>query len=91
MGLACVAICPSGAMRFGNRRHMLDLAYERLARIRRQYPAAILADSEEVRIIYLYVHNPAYLHTFITNGRLHVGKSSDGRLLIGPSFMKWEM
>ena len=42
---ACVKICPTGAMNFGDRAEMLKLANNRLAAARDKYPKAQLLGS----------------------------------------------
>ena len=54
----CVKTCPSGAMHFGAREKMLEMARGRLAEVRRQFPQAMLADPDEVSVIYLVAHDP---------------------------------
>jgi formate dehydrogenase iron-sulfur subunit len=50
---ACVKVCPTGAMNFGDRDDIMDLAQERLAAAKKKYPNAMLLDPEDVRTIYL--------------------------------------
>ncbi len=59
---ACVKICPTGAMNFGDRDAMVALAKERLAKLKEKYPKAQLIDPEEVRVIYLVVDDPRKYH-----------------------------
>ena len=59
---ACVKACPTGTMNFGERQKMLDLAQERLAAVRKEYPQALLADADEVGVIYLLVDAPKHYH-----------------------------
>ena len=58
---ACVKICPTGAMNFGERDAMLTLAKERLER-QGQFPKAQLLDADQVRVIYLVVDDPKKYH-----------------------------
>ena len=50
---ACVATCPTGAMNFGERSEMLELAEKRLARAKKKFPDATLLDPDDVSVIYL--------------------------------------
>jgi formate dehydrogenase iron-sulfur subunit len=50
---ACVKTCPTGAMNFGSREEMLQLADQRLGVVRKKYPKASLLDPDEVNVIYL--------------------------------------
>jgi formate dehydrogenase iron-sulfur subunit len=56
---ACVKVCPTGAMNFGERTEMLALAKERLAKLKDKYPKAQLLDADQVRTIFLVVEDPA--------------------------------
>jgi len=59
---ACVKACPTGTMKFGERQKMLDLAQQRLAAVRKEYPKALLADADEVAVIYLLADAPKNYH-----------------------------
>jgi formate dehydrogenase iron-sulfur subunit len=55
---ACVKACPTGGMNFGPRDEMLSLAQKRLEEVGRRFPNAILADPDDVSVIYLVAHDP---------------------------------
>ncbi len=55
---ACVKTCPTGAMNFGDRKTMLDLANKRLEEVKAKYKDAMLANPEDVRVIYLLADDP---------------------------------
>ena len=59
---ACVKICPTGAMNFGERDAMLALANERLEKIKTGSPKAQLVDADQIRVIYLVVDDPRKYH-----------------------------
>lgn len=59
---ACVKICPTGAMNFGDRDAMLTLAKERLEKLKAKYPKAQLIDADQIRVIYLVVDEPRKYH-----------------------------
>jgi formate dehydrogenase iron-sulfur subunit len=61
---ACVKICPTGAMNFGEREEMLVLAQKRLEEVKGKYPEAQLLNADEVRVIYLVVDDPTAYHQF---------------------------
>jgi formate dehydrogenase iron-sulfur subunit len=61
---ACVKVCPTGAMNFGDREAILDLAEKRLAIVRKKYPDAQLLDPDDVRVIYLTAFDPLRYHDF---------------------------
>ncbi|WP_045220035.1 4Fe-4S dicluster domain-containing protein [Desulfonatronum thioautotrophicum] len=50
---ACVKVCPTGSMSFGEREAMLSLADTRLERVKREHPEAQLLDRADLRVIYL--------------------------------------
>jgi formate dehydrogenase iron-sulfur subunit len=51
-------------MNFGERKAMLDLAKQRLAAVRKEYPKALLADADDVSVIYLLIDEPANYYKF---------------------------
>lgn len=55
---ACVTSCPTGAMNFGDREDMLELAAERLQKVQKTHPDAMLADEDSVRVIFLCQEAP---------------------------------
>ena len=61
---ACVKVCPTGAMNFGEREEMLALAEKRLARVKKEHPNAMLADPADVNVIYLLMDDPMKYHDY---------------------------
>ena len=61
---ACVKVCPTGAMNFGERDDMLTLANERLAQVKGKFPKAMLLDPNDVRTIYMVAFEPTLYHEF---------------------------
>jgi formate dehydrogenase iron-sulfur subunit len=59
---ACVKVCPTGTMNFGEREEILKLAEERLAKVKQTFPKAMLADPDDVSVIYLLTDDPATYH-----------------------------
>ena len=59
---ACVKSCPTGTMSFGDRSAMLEKATKRLEDLKNRYPEAMLADSNDVRVIYLLIDDPKRYH-----------------------------
>jgi formate dehydrogenase iron-sulfur subunit len=59
---ACVKVCPTGTMNFGERADMLALARKRLAEAKANYPNAVLANADSVRTIYLLMDEPHKYH-----------------------------
>lgn len=61
---SCVKVCPTGAMQFGDRQDMLELAESRLKTLKKDWPNASLADPEDVNVIYLLIDEPENYHEF---------------------------
>lgn len=61
---ACVKVCPTGTMNFGEREDMLTLAQSRLAEVKGKFPNATLLDPDDVRTIYLVAFEPTLYHEF---------------------------
>ena len=61
---ACVKACPTGTMNFGDRKEMLDKANKRLNEVKGRYKDAILANPDDVRVIFLLVDDPKKYHKF---------------------------
>jgi len=61
---ACVKTCPTGAMNFGDRDKMLDMANKRLSEVKKMYPKAQLLNHESVRTIYLVIDEPKKYYQF---------------------------
>jgi len=59
---ACVKTCPTGAMNFGDRKAILEMANKRLAEVKGTYKDASLANPDDVRVIYLLVDDPKKYH-----------------------------
>ena len=77
---ACVKVCPTGAMNFGDRSEMLKLAEARLASLKGKYPDAKLADPDEVNVIYLLIDKPENYHEFAV-AQADLGPMSKKQLL----------
>jgi formate dehydrogenase iron-sulfur subunit len=61
---ACAKTCPTGAMSFGDRKDILEKANKRLAEVKGIYKDAMLANPDDVRVIYLLVDDPKKYHQF---------------------------
>lgn len=61
---ACVAVCPTGAMNFGDREEILKLANKRLDAVKKKYPDAQLINADEIRTIFLVVDDPTVYYKF---------------------------
>ncbi|MFW5791786.1 MAG: 4Fe-4S dicluster domain-containing protein [Desulfohalobiaceae bacterium] len=80
---ACVQVCPTGAMNFGDREEMMDMAQERLAVVKKRRPKAMLADPNEVRVIILCEYDPAHYYNYIVAEATPFGPISRKSLLAG--------
>ncbi|GAB7078368.1 4Fe-4S dicluster domain-containing protein [Megalodesulfovibrio paquesii] len=61
---ACVKTCPTGTMNFGDRDAMLEMAKKRLEEVKKAYPQALLADHEDVRVIFLCLYPGSNYHDY---------------------------
>ena len=61
---ACVKTCPTGAMNFGDRKEMVELAQKHLATAKKKFPSSTLLDPDDVRTIYLVTFDPNLYHEF---------------------------
>lgn len=61
---ACVKVCPTGAMNFGEREDILKLAQKHLAAAQKKFPNATLLDPDDVRTIFLVGFDPNLYHEF---------------------------
>jgi len=62
----CVKACPTQAMNFGERSEMLQLAEQRLAALKKEYPQTQLLDVDFVNVIYLITDEPERYHAALT-------------------------
>jgi formate dehydrogenase iron-sulfur subunit len=61
---ACVKSCPTGAMIFGERDKILELAKTRTAELQKIYPKAKALNADEVRVIFIVTDDPAKYYKF---------------------------
>jgi formate dehydrogenase iron-sulfur subunit len=62
---ACVKVCPTGAMNFGDRDAMLEMANRRADALKKKgYGKTQLLDADSIRVIYLVVDDPMVYHKF---------------------------
>jgi formate dehydrogenase iron-sulfur subunit len=61
---ACVKTCPTGAMNFGDRKAILEMADKRLAQVKAIYKDAMLTNPGDIRAIYLLIDDPKKYHKF---------------------------
>ncbi|MEM5787873.1 MAG: 4Fe-4S dicluster domain-containing protein [Syntrophobacteraceae bacterium] len=81
---ACVKICPTGAMNFGERDEILKLANERVAALKAKYPKAQLLDADQVRVIYLVTDDPKKYHKNAIAGLRQNPEMQEGSKLARP-------
>lgn len=65
---ACVQACPTGAMQFGDREEILEMAHKRLEKVKTVHKNASLVDEDEVSTIYLLMEKEE-LYGMITKPR----------------------
>jgi formate dehydrogenase iron-sulfur subunit len=61
---ACVQSCPTGAMVFGDRKEILELAARRVEELKKSYPKAKALNPDDVRVIYVVTDDPRKYHEF---------------------------
>jgi formate dehydrogenase iron-sulfur subunit len=61
---ACVKTCPTGAMNFGDRKEILEKANKRLVEVKGKFKDAMLANPDDVRVVFLLVDDPKKYHKF---------------------------
>ena len=55
---ACVKSCPTGAMVFGDRDKILEMAKKRVADLKKTYPKAMAINPDDVRVIFIVTDDP---------------------------------
>ncbi|MCJ7500973.1 formate dehydrogenase [bacterium] len=61
---ACVKTCPTGAMNFGDRETILDMAAAKFDEVKKVHKGASLLDADSVRVIFLLKDDPDTYHQF---------------------------
>jgi formate dehydrogenase iron-sulfur subunit len=61
---ACVKVCPTGAMNFGDHGEMVALAKKRLAEAKSKFSRAVLTNIADVRVFYLLADEPSTYHEY---------------------------
>ena len=84
---ACVKVCPSGAMNFGDRDEIVAMANERVADLKKQgYGKAQLLDAGSIRVIFLVVEDPLVYHKFaVAQNDVGVSRKLALRKLLRPA------
>ena len=75
---ACVKTCPTGAMNFGEREEMVELAQKHLATAKMKFPGSTLLDPDDVRTIYLVNFDPNlyYEHAVASTGNYGITRQA---------------
>ncbi len=83
---ACVTICPTGCMNFGDRPDMIAFAKKRLKQVHKKYPKAMLLNPNEVNVIYLVALDPElYSESAVASAnRDGMTRSAALRKMMGP-------
>jgi formate dehydrogenase iron-sulfur subunit len=77
---ACVKVCPTGAMNFGDREDILKLAQKHLAAAQKKLPNATLIDPDDIRAIYLVGFEPSRYHEYAVASATEYGISRQAAL-----------
>ena len=64
----CVKSCPTGAMVFGDREKILEMAKKRVADLKKTYPKAVAINPDEVRVIFIVTDDPKKYWKFAAGG-----------------------
>jgi len=60
---ACVKSCPTGALVFGERKEIVELAKKRVEELKGAFPKVKALNPDEVRVIYIVTDDPKKYHT----------------------------
>ena len=84
---ACVKVCPTGTMNFGDRGIMLDMANSRVEELKKKgYSKAQLLDADSIRTIFLVVDDPMVYHKFaVAKNDVGISRKLALRKLIRPA------
>ena len=84
---ACVKVCPTGTMNFGDRGIMLDMANSRVEELKKKgYKKAQLLDADSIRTIFLVVDDPMVYHKFaVAQNDVGISRKLALRKLIRPA------
>ena len=77
---ACVKVCPTGAMNFGDRKDILELAQKHLSVAKKKFPKAALLDPDDVRVIFLVAFASNLYHDFAVASASEYGISRQAAL-----------
>jgi formate dehydrogenase iron-sulfur subunit len=64
MAPACVKSCPTGALAFGERKEILDMAAKRVDELKKTHPKAMALNPNDVRVIYIVTDDPVKYHKY---------------------------
>ncbi|NOX33213.1 MAG: 4Fe-4S dicluster domain-containing protein [Deltaproteobacteria bacterium] len=83
---ACVTVCPSGAMQFGDRDRILSIAKKRLGKVKQKFSKAMLLNPEDVNVIYLVGFDPKLYadYAVASSDRGGLSRSVALRKMMGP-------
>jgi len=77
---ACVKVCPTGAMNFGDRDDIMELAQKHLAAAQKKFTNATLLDPDDVRTVYLVGFDPNFYHEYAVASATEYGISRHAAL-----------
>jgi formate dehydrogenase iron-sulfur subunit len=61
---ACVKSCPTGAMTFGQRDKILEMAKKRVDELKKTQPKAVALNADDVRVIFVVKDDPKKYYQF---------------------------
>ena len=84
---ACVKVCPTGAMNFGDRGMILDMANSKVAELKKKgFKKAQLLDADSIRTVFLVVDDPMVYHKFaVAQNDVGISRKLALRKLIRPA------
>lgn len=62
---ACVGVCPTGTMNFGDREDMMELAQVTLKKVKKEFPKAQIIDMDAVNVIVLSEDDPKNYYEYL--------------------------
>ncbi|MDH5202497.1 MAG: formate dehydrogenase [Nitrospirota bacterium] len=81
---ACVKTCPTGAMNFGDRAKIIDMAKKRLKEVKATNPKAQLLNAETHRTIFLVIDDPKKYHKYAAENDVGITRIAAIKKLIQP-------
>jgi len=81
---ACVKVCPTGTMNFGDRDEMLDMAQKRLKELKPKHPKAQLLNADFMRTVFLVIDDSKKYHKYAAENDIGITRFAAIKQLIKP-------